>query len=158
MIRAILAVALMAAPAIAQEKAVPKPAAAPELAALDLKLGFFKLVVRDVAANTAFFQKTFGFEVRNRIELPGIVEVVMALPGQNFSLVLYHNTDGRAVTLGDGYGPVGFTTVDVDAAYARALANGATALRAPFDLGPTRLAFVRGPEGHTLELIQRPKD
>ncbi len=133
-------------------------APSPDLTALGLKLGFFKLVVRDVPATTAFFQQTFGFEVRNRVELPGIVEVVMGLPGERFSLVLYHNTDGRAVELGNGYGPVGFTTTDVDAAYARALANGATEARKPFDLGPTRLAFFRAPEGHLIELIQRPKD
>jgi len=129
-------------------------AEAPALADLRFKLNFFKLVVRDADAMTSFYQKAFGFEVRNRIELPGIIEVMLALPGEQFNLVLYQNTDGRDVTIGNGHGPVGFLTRDVDAAYAHALAAGAQPDRPPFDLPSMRIAFVKDPEGHEIEMIQ----
>ena len=124
------------------------------LDAFKFRLNFFKLVVRDAAAMTAFYEKTFGFEVRSRFELPGIIEVMLALPGEAFTLVLYQNTDGREVVIGNGHGPVGFLTRDVDGAYAHALASGAQDDRAPFDLPGMRIAFVKDPEGHQIEMIQ----
>jgi len=124
------------------------------LAAFKFRLNFFKLVVRDAEAMTAFYRDTFGFETRSRFELPGIIEVMLALPGEAFTLVLYQNTDGREVTIGTGHGPVGFLTGDVDGAYAHALAAGAKDERAPFDLPGMRIAFVRDPEGHQIEMIE----
>jgi catechol 2,3-dioxygenase-like lactoylglutathione lyase family enzyme len=129
-------------------------APAADLSAFKFRLNFFKLVVRDAEAMTAFYRNTFGFDVRSRFELPGIIEVMLALPGEAFTLVLYQNTDGREVTIGTGHGPVGFLTSDVDGAYAHALAHGATDERAPFDLPGMRIAFVRDPEGHQIEMIQ----
>ncbi len=125
-----------------------------DVAAFGFRLNFFKLVVRDAAAMTDFYRDTFGFEQRSRFELPGIIEVMLALPGEAFTLVLYQNTDGREVTIGSGHGPVGFLTGDVDGAYAHALASGAIDERAPFDLPGMRIAFVRDPEGHQIEMIQ----
>lgn len=129
-------------------------APATDVAAFKFRLNFFKLVVRDADAMTAFYRDTFGFTVANRIELPGIVEVMLVLPEQTFNLVLYQNADGRAVTIGSGHGPVGFITRDVDGAYAHALASGAQDDRAPFDLPGMRIAFVADPEGHQIEMIQ----
>lgn len=59
------------------------------------------------------------------------------------------------MTVGNGHGPVGFTTTDLDGAMARAFANGATPLHGPHDLPGARLVFIHDPEGHEIELIQR---
>jgi catechol 2,3-dioxygenase-like lactoylglutathione lyase family enzyme len=127
----------------------------PELSALGFRLNFFKLVVRDIDAMADFYARAFGFEQRGeRIRIPGLEEAMLALPGEQFTLVLYHWTDGREIDIGTGHGPVGFLTSDVDAAYAHALAHGATDMRAPLDLPGMRLAFVRDPEGHEIEMIQ----
>lgn len=122
--------------------------------ALSFRLSFFKLVVRDIEAMIDFYARVFGFEQRNRVVLPGLDEAVLALPGDQFNLVLYYSTDGRDVTIGTGHGPVGFVTADVDAAYAHALAHGAEELRPPFSIQNMRVAFLRDPEGHEIELIQ----
>ena len=124
------------------------------LSALKFRFNFFKLIVRDMAVMQKFYADTFGFEERSRFELPSLEEVMLALPGEQFTLVLYRHTDGRAVEIGGGYGPVGFLTRDVDAAYAHALANGASAVSAPRDMSSMRLAFVKDPEGHEIEMIQ----
>ena len=75
------------------------------------------------------------------------------MAGAKFTLVLLR-WNGRALSMGDGFGPAGFLTRDCDAAYARALAYGATAHRPPTDMGPMRVAFVLDPEGHEIEMIQ----
>ena len=51
------------------------------------------------------------------------------------------------------HGPLGLYVRDVDAAYAHAVACGATGDRAPFDIGDMRIAFVSDPEGHQLEFL-----
>jgi lactoylglutathione lyase len=125
-----------------------------DLSALKFRLNFFKLIVRDLDEMQKFYADTFGFEERSRIALPGLEEVMLALPGEQFTLVLYRHTDGRELDIGSGYGPVGFLTRDVDAAVAHALASGASLVAAPRDLGSMRLAFVKDPEGHEIEMIQ----
>ena len=129
-------------------------AEAPALADLRFKLNFFKLIVRDMAAMQDFYTRAFGFEERNRITMPALEEVMLALPGEAFNLVLYRHTDDRELDIGSGYGPVGFLTRDVEAAFAHALANGATAVAPPRELGSMKLAFVKDPEGHEIEMIQ----
>lgn len=132
----------------------PAPPPAKDLAALGFKLTFFKLIVRDLDAMIGFYREAFGFEVQNRIKLPGLEEAMLVLPGQPFNLVLYHHSDGREIEIGTGHGPVGFITRDLDAALAHLLASGATHQQGPLDLPRMRLAFARDPEGHELELIQ----
>ena len=127
---------------------------ATDLAAFRFRLNFFKLIVRDIDAMVDFYRTTFGFAIADRIEMAGLVEVMLVLPDQTFNLVLYQHTDGRALELGSGYGPIGFITRDVDGAYAHALATGASEARAPFDLPGMRIAFVADPEGHPIEMIQ----
>lgn len=126
----------------------------PDLAPLGFRLNFFKLVVRDLDAMVAFYRRAFGFEIRNRIDLAGLQEVMLALPEDRFMLVLYHHTDGREIAIGNAYGPVGFVTRDVDAAMAHAVASGATPGRGPIDMPGMRIGFVDDPEGHEIEMVQ----
>lgn len=119
----------------------------------DPYLGFFKLNVEDIDRVEAFFQSAFGFERVTLIELPTIEERILRLPDGKVSLVLYHHKDGRDLDVGTAHGPVGIVTRNVDKLHAAALAAGATERLAPIDLGPTRLSFLRTPEGHAVELI-----
>lgn len=115
---------------------------------------FTKLVVEHLPRALAFYAEAFGFTERNRIVLPGLEEVLIGLPDDPFMLVLYHHTDGRTLVRGDNHGPLGLSTRDIHAAWDRAIAAGATAVRPTEDLPGMRLAFLDDPEGHTIELIQ----
>lgn len=119
---------------------------------------FTKLVVADLPGAVAFYERAFGFAVRRRISLPGMEEVLIGLPDDPFTLVLYHHTDGRPLTRGDDHGPLGLSTRDIQAAWDRAIAAGASPQRPPADLPGMRIAFLDDPEGHTLELIQYVRD
>lgn len=119
---------------------------------------FTKFVVADLPAAIDFYDRAFGFVVRNRIALPGMEEVLIGLPDDPFTLVLYRHADGRSLSAGDTHGPLGLSTRDLDAAWQRAIAAGATSVRPPSDLPGMRIAFLDDPEGHALELIQYVRD
>ncbi len=120
-----------------------------------MRFGLVKFVVRDVEAMTAFYERALGLVVTRTIDLPMLIEKVLAFPGEpgGFSLVLYYNKDDREIAVGSGHGPLGLFVRDVDAAFAHAVACGATADREPFSLGDMRIAFVSDPEGHQLEFL-----
>jgi predicted enzyme related to lactoylglutathione lyase len=115
---------------------------------------FTKLIVADMAAGIAFYERAFGFAVQNRIEAPGLEEVMLGLPGDRFTLILYRHTDGRALAAGDRHGPLGLSTQDIDAAWARAIEAGARAVTPPQSFPGLKFAFLDDPEGHPLELVQ----
>ena len=119
------------------------------------RFGFVKFVVQDLPAMRSFYERAFGLTVAQTIDLPDIMELVMRRPGEEtgFSLILYWNKDGRETTVGTAHGPLGLFVRDVDAAYAHAVKEGATAHREPWDTGAMRVAFVHDPEGRELELI-----
>ena len=119
------------------------------------RFGFVKFVVQDLAAMRSFYERAFGLAVSQTIDLPDITELVMRRPGEEtgFSLILYWNKDGRETAVGTAHGPLGLFVRDVDAAYAHAVSQGATAHREPWDTGAMRVGFVLDPEGRELELI-----
>ncbi len=119
-----------------------------------ITLNFFKLIVTDLPKMQAFYETAFGFKEVNRIKMEHLEEVMMTLPSGPMTLVLYKHLDGRDVTVGNGHGPVGLVTKAVDEYYDKALAAGGTEMDAPRDLGQMRVAFVRDPEGHEIELIK----
>ena len=125
------------------------------LQGLGFRLGFFKLIVRDMAAMIDFYARAFGFvEAGARVDLPEVEEAMLTLPGATFTLVLFRWKDGRDIEIGSGHGPVGFLTRDVETAFAHLQQCGARPLRKPFAMGPMRIAFAADPEGHELELIE----
>ena len=119
----------------------------------DPYLGFTKFIVKDLDTMEAFYVDVFGFERANVIANDALEERIMRLPGGTTSLVLYHYKDGREIIVGNGHGPVGLMTRDVDGLHLKALANGASEKMAPVNFGPSRLSFLLDPEGHELELI-----
>jgi predicted enzyme related to lactoylglutathione lyase len=118
--------------------------------------GFVKFVVGDLAAMEAFYGRAFGLVSGQTVETPELVEKILRKPGaqQGFSLILYHpKTAAAAVDVGTAYGPLGLFVRDVDAAYAHAVAQGASAHRPPQDFGTMRVAFVLDPEGREIEIV-----
>lgn len=134
-------------------EAATAPAA--KTAPASARFGFVKFVVQDLPAMRSFYERAFGLAVSQTIDLPDITELVMRRPGEEtgFSLILYWNKDGRETAVGTAHGPLGLFVRDVDAAYAHAVSQGATAHREPWDTGAMRVAFVLDPEGRELELI-----
>lgn len=117
--------------------------------------GFIKVIVRDLDAMRRFYEKGLGLVVTQTIENDTMIELVMQKPGQQggASLILFLHKDGRDVTIGSPHGPMGFFVRDTDAAFAHAIAHGASPYRQPWDIGNQRVAFIHDPEGYEIELV-----
>src|SRR5687767_829447 len=123
------------------ETATAAPAA---VRAPSATFGFVKLVVRDLEAMVAFYDRALGLTVGQTVDTPEMTEKILRKPGVETGpmVILYRHKDGREITLGNGWGPVGFYVRDVEAAYAHAIAQGAAPHREPFDAGAMQVAFV----------------
>ena len=115
---------------------------------------FVKLTVADIDAATRFFQEGFGLKHADTVDTPTFREHMMTGPKGAMTIVLFHWKDGRAVDTGNGYGPVGMISRDLDADLARALVAGAKQKGETVQFGPARIAFVRTPEVHEIEIMQ----
>ena len=125
-------------------------AAAPERA--PLTLSFLKFTVSDLPTMQAFYEKAFGMRQQKRLDGPANTEVILTTD-KGLDLALVHYKDDRAIILGNANGPIGFYLKDVDDAYARAMAAGATTRVAPRSGPGSRVALVVDPEGHEIELL-----
>ena len=123
-----------------------------------VRLAFVKLNVPEMEAALAFWRTAFGFAVVQTFDEPDFLEHILTLPGQESgpNLLLVRYKDGRDVAPGPGHGPVGFHVDEIEAAHAQALAAGAVRLTGVFDVGPVKVAMMRSPEGHEIELVQLP--
>lgn len=122
------------------------------------RLGFFKLNVAEMESALSFWRGAFGFEVTATFDEADFFEHVLALPGQEAgpSLMLVEYKDGRDARVGPGHGPVGLICDDIDASHDRALACDAEKLTGVFEAGGVRIAVLRSPQGHEIELVQLP--
>jgi predicted enzyme related to lactoylglutathione lyase len=120
------------------------------------RLAFFKLNVPDLEQATAFWREAFGFEVLTRFDEAEFREHVMAIPsdGPAPNLMLVQYKDGREVTVGPGHGPVGLVCDDIRASYDEAIASGATRISDVFEAAGIKIAVLKSPQGHEIELIQ----
>jgi predicted enzyme related to lactoylglutathione lyase len=123
-----------------------------------VRLGFFKLNVPDLELATAFWLEAFGFAVTGRVDQPDFREHILTLPGQQNgpNLMLVQYKDGRDVTVGPGHGAVGLICVDIHASYDHAVRTMAKPVLPVFEAGGTKIAVLRSPQGHEIELIQLP--
>ncbi len=117
------------------------------------------LFVADCELAAAFYE-TFGFRETFRSPDRAPVKIEMALGGFNLGLALPEpaaQSHGlRPVTAGHR-ACMTLWTDDVEAAYSRALAVGATdgSSPHPFRDGLLRVAFVEDLDGHPVQLVQR---
>ncbi len=118
------------------------------------RLAFFKLIVKDLARMQAFYEAAFGFRRVDGFDTPDFEETMLRQGEDPFMLLLLRYKSGGPAGDLTAHGPTGFVAQDVQASVDAALAAGATLKMAPFDVGPTRVAFVADPEGHEIEIIQ----
>ena len=128
------------------------------MTASPVRLGFFKLNVLEMAPALAFWREAFGFEVTMSFEEADFAEHVLTLPGQESgpNLMLVEFRDRRDVTPGPGHGPVGLICDDISASHARALSCGAQELTGVFEAGGVKIALLKSPHGHEIELVELP--
>ncbi|GAB5349575.1 VOC family protein [Alteriqipengyuania sp. 357] len=115
---------------------------------------FVKLTVANIDAATTFFEQGFGLTHADTVDTPTFREHMMTGPKGAMTIVLFHWKDGRTIDTGNGYGPVGMISRDLDGDLARAIAAGATQKGETVQFGPARIAFLRTPDGHEIEILQ----
>jgi predicted enzyme related to lactoylglutathione lyase len=121
--------------------------------------GFSKLVVGDLERCGAFYQAVCGLVESGRYEA--------AIAGRAIREIMYRPTSPGGAMLvllayldtprpGGGETILGFQTPDLDAFLKRAREAGGSVLEEPrtIDDLEVRVAFVRDPEGHLLEVVQ----
>lgn len=118
----------------------------------------------DPAATARFFETMFGAQVTLDTYPPGTLypgqlRAVMQLGGQTVLVAPPHPHDPNAAAPQFPYyglEHIGLAVDDVDAACAELRQKGAEIAIGPLTRQPgSRLAFVRGPEGIMVELVQR---
>jgi lactoylglutathione lyase len=112
--------------------------------------------VRNLDASLAFYE-ALGFERRGKLVLSdSAYNVYLGLPGDGDRLELTVNAGQEdPYDLGSGYGHVALTVEDLDAALEHLAEHGIEPERAPYTVGslPTRICFVRDPDGYRIELL-----
>ncbi len=109
--------------------------------------------VSDLDASLAFY-RLLGLEELKRqdSEAGRFTLIFLAAPGDSSAQVeLTHNWDPEAYTGGRNFGHLAYAVDDIYATCARLAAGGVTISRPPRD---GRMAFVRSPEGISVELLQ----
>ena len=130
----------------------------------DYRYDHVHLRATDPDAMGRFFETMFGAEVTRDVYPPGTLypgqmRVSMKVGGQKILVAPAHPHDPTgAAPQFPYYGVehIGLTVDDVDAAVAELRAKGAEVPIGPLTRNPgLRLAFVRGPDGVMVELVQR---
>ena len=116
--------------------------------------------VLEEARSVAFYDAAFGLKVADRLEFDSFTLIYLANAEQTFELELTVNK-GRteAYNLGDGYGHLAFSVLDVNAEHARLEAAGLSP-RKLVDFAPggeviARFFFIADPDGYQIEVLQR---
>lgn len=111
--------------------------------------------VTDLEASLRFYRDALGLEVVSQKEVPQgrFTLVFLSAPGDHDAQVeLTFNWDPESYTGGRNFGHIAYAVDDVYAACQRLVDHGVTILRPPRD---GRMAFVRSPDGISIELLQR---
>lgn len=111
--------------------------------------------VSDLTQSLAFYCDALGLTLLRRQDVPQgrFTLVYLAAPGDSQAQIeLTHNWDENAYTGGRNFGHVAYEVDDIYALCERLQAHGVTILRPPRD---GFMAFVRSPDGISIELLQR---
>lgn len=105
-----------------------------------------------------WYKTNFGYvERRDRTEAETFTNVFLE-PAEKHSdaayLELTYNHDGRTYEMGDAWGHIAVRVDDLYEAYETLLNNGVVDYRDP-DSCDGRYAFVKDPDGHEIELVER---
>jgi lactoylglutathione lyase len=111
--------------------------------------------VRDIEQSLKFYRDALGLELLSRKEYPQgrFTLLFLAAPGDHEAQVeLTYNWDPESYTSGRNFGHLAYAVEDIYAACERLQAHGVTINRPPRD---GRMAFVRSPDGVSIELLQK---
>ncbi len=111
--------------------------------------------VTDLDASLAFYRDLLGLEEVRRKDVPAgrYTLVFLAAPGDaGGELELTYNWDPEDYGGGRNFGHLAYEVDDIYAACERLAAGGVTINRPPRD---GRMAFVRSPDGISIELLQK---
>ncbi|HET9610390.1 MAG TPA: VOC family protein [Acidimicrobiales bacterium] len=120
-------------------------------------LGQFCLNVMDLEASVDFY-RALGLECTSRTEIPQAFEAIVEHPGAGSKLQLAQQKDRQLpVERGNAFWKLYVDTTDIGALFERARQAGAAVESAPqrLDRWPVTIAFVRDPDGHLVELVER---
>jgi lactoylglutathione lyase len=115
--------------------------------------------VTDVDASLAFWRDALGLQVVRRTDYPAgrFTLIFLAAPADlerapdAAMIELTHNWDPETLLGGRNFGHVAYAVPNIYEACSRLEASGVTVLRPPRD---GRMAFVRSPDGISVELLQ----
>jgi len=110
--------------------------------------------ITDVDASLRFYRDALGLQVLSRRDVPQgrFTLIFLAAPGNETAQVeLTHNWDPEAYTGGRNFGHLAYAVDDLYATCQRLMDHGVTINRPPRD---GRMAFVRSPDGISVELLQ----
>lgn len=113
--------------------------------------------VTDLEASLNFYRDALGLEVVRKSDYPEgkYTLVYLAAPGNHDAQVeLTFNYDPEVYTGGRNFGHLAYAVDDIYAACQRLMDHGVTINRPPRD---GRMAFVRSPDGISIELLQAGK-
>ena len=113
--------------------------------------------VTDLDASIDFYCKHLGLEELNRYDVPAgrFTLVFLAAPGNELAQVeLTHNWDPEEYTGGRNFGHLAYEVEDIYASCQKLMDGGVTINRPPRD---GHMAFVRSPDGVSVELLQKGK-
>ena len=114
----------------------------------------------DPEATAQWFERIFGAEIIRSIH-QGAPRIDLKLGGANIFLAPVKPGDGvnpAPVTPYQGLDHFGLTVKDIDAVAAELKAKGVTFTTDPTTIRPgVRICFIRGPQGISIELLERDK-
>ncbi len=122
---------------------------------LQVRPSFVKLTVADAEETEKFYAHVFGLVRDSANDLPGFLEIILKSPDNGLGLVLMSYKKSLPLDPGNSWGPLGFDTNDLDALTDRAVTAGATVTMGPGKFEGTRYVFLKSPDGHQIELLQR---
>ncbi|MGI8461367.1 MAG: VOC family protein [Solirubrobacterales bacterium] len=115
--------------------------------------------IGEIDRSVAFYE-ALGFEERRRMPIRDeAINIFMGLPGDGDRLELTYNHGVAEYDHGTAYGHIAITADDLDATLERLAGEGIEPERPPYRVreGGSRICFVRDPDGHRVELIERRK-
>lgn len=113
--------------------------------------------VEDLETSLSWYGTHFGYEELGRWEADTFTNVYLQTPDAHDHgafLELTYNHDGRSYELGDAWGHIAVRVGDLYEAYEGLMAAGVADYRDPDSCGG-RYAFVKDPDGHEIELVER---
>ena len=117
--------------------------------------------VGDLETSIRFYTEALGMQLLRKKDYPG-GEFTLAFVGygpeeQSAVIELTHNWGTTGYDLGSGFGHIAIETEDIEGACNRVRECGGQVTREPGPMkhGTTVIAFVKDPDGYTIEFIEK---